>query len=188
MRHICFLWLLLFVSVSSLKSESSPDIVELYRVNKTGLKTSSEANTDFMLKARVIRHVDGDTVRVQISNPPGELNVVETIRLLGVDTPETVHPNQLVQYFGKEASDFTMSRLLGRDVYLAFDWDLRDRYGRLLAYIYTDSKHCFNAVLIQEGFGRAYLRYPFQFMEEFKTLEQEARRQKRGLWADQAKP
>jgi len=163
-------------------SESSP--VELYRVNKIGLKKSFEANTDLMLKARVIKHVDGDTVRVQIPNPPVELKRVETIRLLGVDTPETVHPNKVVQYFGKEASNFTMSKLLDQDVFLAFDWDLRDRYGRLLAYIYTDSGDCFNAVLIREGFGHAYVRYPFQFIQEFKSLEQNARRQKRGLWAD----
>jgi len=155
---------------------------ELYRVNIFGLKNSYDANIDFMLKATVIGHIDGDTVRVRISNPPKDLSAVETIRLLGVDTPETVHPNQVVQQFGKEASDYTMNKLLDRDVYLAFDWDLRDRYGRLLAYIYTDSGQCFNAVLVQEGFGHAYLQYPFQFMEEFRALEREARQQGRGLW------
>ena len=157
----------------------------LYRVNIARLKKSSDANTDLMLKAKVIRHVDGDTVKVRISNPPKDLASEETIRLLGVDTPETVRPNQAVQRFGKEASDFTKNSLLNKDVYLTFDWDLRDRYGRLLAYIYTDRGRCFNAVLIQEGYGHAYLTYPFQFMEEFRTLEQEARQQKRGLWAIQ---
>jgi len=156
---------------------------ELYRVNIFGLKNSSEANTDLMLRARVIGHVDGDTVKIRISSPPKNISATETIRLLGVDTPETVHPNQAVQQFGKEASDYTMSKLLDRDVYLAFDWDLRDIYDRLLAYIYTDSGQCFNAVLIREGFGHAYLQYPFQFMEEFKALELEARQQGRGLWA-----
>jgi micrococcal nuclease len=126
--------------------------------------------------------VDGDTVRVRIASPPEGLNVVETIRLLGVDTPETVHPNRPVEAFGREASDFTKSRLLGKRVYLAFDWDLRDRYGRLLAYIYTSDRGCFNAELIREGYGHAYTRYPFQFMEEFRALETEARRTKRGLW------
>ena len=179
-KTACLLCLLLLISVVSLVSETSA--VELYRVNKAGLKNSSQADIGLMVKAMVIKHVDGDTVRVQIFNHPDELNAEETIRLLGVDTPETVRPNQPAQPFGKEASDFTMSRLLGRDVYLAFDWDLRDRYGRLLAYIYTDSGLCFNALLIREGFGYAYLQYPFQFMEEFKALEQEARQQKRGLW------
>lgn len=158
---------------------------ELYRVNIFDLKKSSDANIDLMLKANVIKHIDGDTVRVIFSNPPRGLSSVETIRLLGVDTPETVHPNKAAQRFGKEASEYTESSLLGKDVYIAFDWDLRDRYNRLLAYIYTESGSCFNAVLIQEGYGHAYLRFPFQFMEEFKLLEQEARQQKRGLWAIQ---
>lgn len=158
---------------------------ELYRVNIFDLKKSSDANIDLMLKANVIKHIDGDTVKVRFSNPPKGLSQEETIRLLGVDTPETVHPNQAVQRFGKEASEYTENSLLGKDVYIAFDWDLRDRYKRLLAYIYTESGRCFNAVLIQEGYGHAYLKYPFQFMEEFKILEQEAKQKKRGLWAIQ---
>ena len=164
------------------------DNSELYRVNIVELKNSYDANTGLMLKAKVIGHVDGDTVKVGIANPPKNLSEVETIRLLGVDTPETVHPYQSVQQFGIEASDYTKNRLLGQDVYLAFDWDLRDRYGRLLAYIYIDTGDCFNAVLIREGYGHAYLQYPFQFMEEFKTLENEARQQKRGLWAIPVEP
>jgi micrococcal nuclease len=87
-----------------------------------------------------------------------------------------------VERFGKEASAFTRRTLLNKTVYLAFDWDLRDRYGRLLAYIYTAAGDCFNAALIREGYGHAYTRYPFQFMEEFRTLEQNARNAKRGLW------
>ena len=157
--------------------------MELYKVNTAGLKNSNAANHDLMLKADVVGHVDGDTVRVRINNPPKSLSVVETIRLLGVDTPETVHPNLSVQEFGMEASDFTKDNLLGKTIFLAFDWDLRDKYGRLLAYIYTAPGVCFNAALISEGYGFAYLDYPFQFMEEFKSLEQKAKKNKRGLWA-----
>jgi micrococcal nuclease len=139
-----------------------------------------------MLRAEVVQHVDGDTVRVRISNPPPELKTVETIRMIGVDTPETVHPNKPVEFFGKEASDYTKKRLYGKNVYLAFDWDLRDRYGRLLAYIYTADNQtatpCFNAELIREGYGHAYTRFAFQFTEEFRALEREARQVKRGLW------
>jgi len=161
---------------------------ELYRVNVFKLKNSTDADTGLMLKAKVVEHIDCDTVRVRFSSPPKNLSTEETIRLLGVDTPETVHPNQAVQRFGEEASDYTKNSLLGNDVYLAFDWNLRDGYGRLLAYIYTDSGQCFNAALIRDGFGHAYLQYPFQFMEEFRILEQEARQQKRGLWANPADP
>ena len=156
--------------------------VELYRVNMAGLGSSAAADTSRMLRAEVIGHIDGDTVRVRIESPPPPLRVVETIRFIGVDTPETVAPNRPVEHFGLEASEFTRSHLFGKNVFLAFDWDLRDRYGRLLAYIYTEEGRCFNAMLIQEGYGHAYLRFPFQFMEEFRGLEQEARRGQRGLW------
>ena len=156
---------------------------ELYRVNVAGIKKASEADVSRMLNAEVVGHIDGDTVRVRIVNTPVGLSVVETIRLLGVDTPEISHTNQEAQHFGEEASNFTRLRLLGRTVYLAFDWDFRDRYGRLLAYIYTGSGRCFNAELVQQGFAYAYLRFPFKFMEEFAALEQDAKRQERGLLA-----
>jgi micrococcal nuclease len=181
----------------------------LYHV--AGLYSYAQADMGRMIRAEVSGYVDGDTVKLRIENPPPELSASETVRLLGVDTPETVHPSRPVESFGKEAGDFTRDRLLGKTVYLAFDWDLRDRYGRLLAYIYTagaggggsadaapaapadggpaqDSAagriSCHNADLIREGYGHAYTRYAFQFMEEFRALEQEARREKRGLWGE----
>jgi micrococcal nuclease len=159
----------------------------LYRVNVANLKTSAHADIGRMLRAEVVQHVDGDTVRVRIPNPPAEFKAVETIRMLGVDTPETVHPNKPAERFGKEASEFTKSRLLGKNVYLAFDWDLRDRYGRLLAYIYVADNAaagCFNAELIREGYAHAYTRFAFQFTDEFRALEREARQSKRGLWGE----
>jgi micrococcal nuclease len=119
-------------------------------------------------------------------HPPPDLKTEETIRLIGVDTPETVHPDKPVQDFGPEASAFTKEQLQGKQVYLAFDWDLRDRYGRLLAYVYTEDGTCFNARLIQEGYAYAYLSFRFQFMEEFAGLEQTAREQHRGLWGSAA--
>ncbi|MDR2798874.1 MAG: thermonuclease family protein [Treponema sp.] len=165
-----------------LPTETNPPQKSLYRLNKTTFTKSSQGDIAQMVPGEVVGHVDGDTLRVRISNPPPELKAVETIRMLGVDTPETVHPHKPVERFGKEASDFTKARLLGKQVYLAFDWELRDRYGRLLAYIYTPEGRCFNATLIQEGYGYAYVSYTFHFMEEFKDLEQAARKGKRGLW------
>ncbi|MDR2633867.1 MAG: thermonuclease family protein [Treponema sp.] len=164
--------------------KTSPPQSSLYRLNKTDLTKSSPGNLSLMLPAEVVGHVDGDTLRVRISNPPSELKAIETIRMLGVDTPETVHPHKPVERFGKEASDFTKAALMGTQVYLAFDWELRDRYGRLLAYLYTPQGRCFNAALIEEGYGHAYVSYPFHFMEEFRDLEQAARKSKRGLWTD----
>jgi micrococcal nuclease len=157
---------------------------ELYRVNAASLAGSAAADITRMVRAEVVGHVDGDTIRVRIPDPPAGLGAVETIRLIGVDTPETVHPSRPVEAFGREASDFTKARLLNQPVYLAFDWDFRDRYGRLLAYIYTAGGRCFNAELVSEGYGHAYTRFAFQFMEEFRALEQDARREQRGLWGE----
>jgi micrococcal nuclease len=145
-------------------------------------KNCEAVDFNLLLPADVAGHVDGDTIRVRIANPPDELKTVEIIRLIGVDTPETVHPQREVEAFGKEASDFTRERLLGKTVYLAFDWNLRDRYGRLLAYVFTEDRRCHNAELIRQGYGHAYTKYPFRFMEEFRGYEREAREQKRGLW------
>jgi micrococcal nuclease len=151
-------------------------------VNAVGLAGFAAADISRMVPAEVAAPVDGDTIRVGIQNPPAPLRAVETIRMIGVDTPETVHPSRPVERFGEEAAGFTRERLLGRTVYLAFDWDLRDRYGRLLAYVYTPEGDCFNAALIREGYGHAYTRFAFHFLQEFRALEQEARREKRGLW------
>ncbi|MDR1863383.1 MAG: thermonuclease family protein [Treponema sp.] len=156
----------------------------LYRVNAADLTGTSRADWLKMVPAVVVGCVDGDTVRVRIPNPPGGLGAIETIRMLGVDTPETVHPSRPVERFGKEAGEFTKARLLGREVRICFDWDLRDRYGRLLAYIYTGPGECFNAAIIREGYAHAYVTYAFQFMDEFKALEAESRREKKGLWGD----
>jgi micrococcal nuclease len=156
----------------------------LYRVNAAHLRSVTAADLSRMTQAEVVRHVDGDTVRVRISDPPAGLLAVETIRMIGVDTPETVHPRREVEFFGKEASAFTRDRLLGKPVLLAFDWDLRDRYGRLLAYIYTPEGTCHNAALVREGYGHAYTRFSFQFMDEFRALEQQARQTKQGLWGE----
>jgi micrococcal nuclease len=155
---------------------------DLYRLNNPGLDSVNKADLSRMVRAEVVDHVDGDTLRVRIPNPPSGLNAVETIRMIGVDTPETVHPRRELEYYGKEASDFTRQRLLGKPVSLAFDWDLRDRYGRLLAYIFGPDGSCHNAVLIREGYAHAYTSYSFQFIEEFRRLEQEARQSGRGLW------
>ncbi|MDR0386898.1 MAG: thermonuclease family protein, partial [Treponema sp.] len=99
----------------------------LYRVNRApdpvsggeGLGTYAAADPGLMVQAEVVGHVDGDTIRVRIADPPPELKVLETVRLIGVDTPETVHPSRPVERFGKEASGFTKDRLLNTRILLA---------------------------------------------------------------------
>ena len=123
----------------------------------------------------VTRVIDGDTVVVE---------GVGAVRLIGVDTPETVDPRQPVQYFGKEASDFTRQLATEKRVRLEFDQDRTDRYGRTLAYLYLQPDNLLlNAEIIRQGYGFAYTQFPFRMMADFRALEREARDAGRGLWA-----
>jgi micrococcal nuclease len=132
--------------------------------------------------ATVLHAVDGVTLSIQISGR------TDKVRLIGVDTPETVDPRKPVQFFGKEASAFTHKMADGTTVRLEFDQasaatNHRDKYGRLLAYVFLPDGTLLNAELIRQGYGHAYTRFPFAKMEEFRALEREAREAGRGLWA-----
>ena len=124
-------------------------------------------------EAKVSRVIDGDTLL---------LTDGERVRLIGVDTPETKHPRKPVQYFGKEAYLFTKEMVDGKEVRLEFDWQRRDKYGRLLAYVYLLDGTLLNSEIIKQGYGFAYTRFPFKYLEQFRRLEKEARENKRGLW------
>lgn len=123
------------------------------------------------------RVVDGDTIVVDIEGKQ------EKVRLIGVDTPETVHPSKPVEYFGKEASAFTKNMVEGKRVRLEYDWQKRDKYGRLLAYIYLEDGTFLNAEIIKRGYGFAYTKYPFKYLEDFRQYEKEARENLIGLWS-----
>ncbi len=123
----------------------------------------------------VMKVVDGDTLK---------LSDGQTVRLIGVDTPETVHPTKPVQYFGKEASAFTKRLAEGKTVTLEYDQQRIDKYGRTLAYVYLVDGRMLNSEIIKQGYGFAYIKFPFKRMEEFRALEREAREAGRGLWAE----
>ena len=104
------------------------------------------------------------------------------MRLIGIDTPETHHPELPVQRFGEEAAAFLKKLCQGSDCTLEFEpGDVRDKYGRLLAYVFVNGKLA-NAELIRRGYAYAYTRFPFRRKEEFIALEREARRHQYGLW------
>ncbi len=129
----------------------------------------------------VLRVIDGDTVKIQYNGKP------TTVRLIGVDTPETVHPQKPVERFGKEASAFTRNLLLGESVYLRFDTDRTDKYGRLLAYLYRAPDGLFvNLEIVRQGYGHAYTRFIFKHMELFRHYERRAREASKGLWGNTA--
>ena len=132
----------------------------------------------------VTRVVDGDTVIVRFSPPPKGFGPTERVRLIGIDAPESVRPGTPVQRFSEEAAEYARRHLSGEKVTLRFDRDLRDRYGRVLAYLYLDDGAFFNARMIEDGCAYAYTKYPFRFLKEFRDLERRARREGRGLWAE----
>jgi micrococcal nuclease len=130
---------------------------------------------------RVIEAHDGDTIVVMMQGRQ------VTVRLIGVDTPETGRPDTPVQFFGPEASDHTRRSLLNKTVSLGFEPLDRpggavDKYGRLLAYVITEDGSNFNLQLVRLGYGRAYTRYPFSLQQEFRSAEREAKRAGIGIW------
>lgn len=128
----------------------------------------------------VSRFVDGDTVSVNMNGHE------EKIRLIGVDTPETHKPNTPVQCYGPAAAAFTKRTLQGQKIRLASD-ELttdRDRYGRLLRYIYLSDGTNFNQKLIQEGYAFYYPYFPFSKSEEFAASQKSAQQAHRGLWGN----
>ena len=135
-------------------------------------------------EAYVVKNIDGDTIKVRINGTE------ETIRMIGGDTPETVHPSKPVEFYGKEASNFTKALCpTGSTVYLTYDWDPRDKYGRLLAYVWykrNDEWILHNLNLIVNGYGHAYTAFAFDedYMSLFVKAEQHARTKGYGLWRD----
>lgn len=127
--------------------------------------------------ARVVRVTDGDTIRVSAGGRE------EDVRMIGVDTPETVDPDEPVQCGGPEASAFT-HRLLapGTEVELEAGVEARDRYGRLLAYVYLDGR-LFEAMLARRGLARP-LAIPPNDMRAglFERLSADAAARGRGMW------
>jgi micrococcal nuclease len=120
--------------------------------------------------------IDGDTVEVLFRGRTID------VRLIGIDTPETVHPFEPVECFGPAASSFTRRRLQGKRVRLEFDVERRDRYGRTLAYLWLQET-LFNRMLVAQGFAQVSTYPPnVKYVDRFLAAEREARRADRGLW------
>jgi micrococcal nuclease len=129
-----------------------------------------------------VRVVDGDTIL---------LDGDERVRLIGVDTPELHRPNTPVQFYAREASAFTRRLVEHRRVRLEFDrthpsdgYPRRDKYGRTLAYVYLGDGTFVNLEIVRRGYGFAYTRFPFRYLDEFRAAERAARESGAGLWAE----
>lgn len=130
-------------------------------------------------EAVVVRAVDGDTIDVHVGGHP------ERVRLLGIDTPETVKPDTPVQCWGPEASARAKHLLPpGTRVLLVRDQEARDRYGRLLTYVWRERDRLFvNASLVAGGYARTLSIEPNTARRaQLGALEAEARAHRRGLW------
>jgi micrococcal nuclease len=130
------------------------------------------------MEGRVTRVVDGDTVKVWLGGRP------QTVRYIGMDTPETVKPNTPVQCFGKSASAENAHLVGGARVTLRLGAEPRDRYGRLLAYVYRGRDGLFvNAALVRGGFARTLTIPPnVAHARELGRLQAAAHAAGRGLW------
>jgi micrococcal nuclease len=129
------------------------------------------------LRGQVLRVVDGDTIKVRLDG-----GSTERVRYIGVDTPESVKPDTPVQCFAKKASHFNASLVGGRDVTLRTDAEERDRYGRLLAYVYADGRFV-NRELVARGYARTLTIPPnVAHADEFASVARRAREAGMGLW------
>lgn len=141
-------------------------------------------------RARVVRVVDGDTIDVEVtdrSDGPGAgaaaIGKRYRVRLIGIDTPESVDPRRPVQCFGREASAAASALLDGRDVRLVKDVEEADRFDRLLRYVYIGDEMA-NARLVVNGYAHSYTYPPnVRHNELFVELERRARDGDAGLWA-----
>ncbi|MEN8127526.1 MAG: thermonuclease family protein [Planctomycetota bacterium] len=149
------------------------------------IEQSTYSDPDFRTYHRktftVLEVIDGDTLDIDI--PDGE-RFDTRIRLVGVDTPETKHPTVGLMYYGPEATDFATQLALDKQVTIVLDTvsDIRDRYGRLLAYVVLPDGRVLNAELIKNGYGYAYLGFPHSEFANYQTLMEQAIQEKKGLW------
>ena len=128
----------------------------------------------------VVRFSDGDTITVNMNGTQ------ESVRMIGVDTPETHKPNAPVQCYGPAASAYTKNLIGTQKVRLEADPtnQNRDRYGRLLRYIYLPDGRLVQEELIKNGYGFAYTLFPFTKKDDFVKLQDLARSENKGLWSN----
>lgn len=143
-----------------------------------GCTSTSEPLSGKETLTTVTRVVDGDTMQVSLNGAK------ETIRLLLVDTPETVHPEKSVQPFGPEASQFAKNMLTGKEVRLEMDVSERDKYGRLLCYLWIGDR-MFNEMLLEKGLARVAYIYPpnVKYVDQFQEIQKKAQQNGLGIWS-----
>lgn len=124
--------------------------------------------------------VDGDTIAVNMNG------TLETIRFIGIDTPETHKPNAPVQCYGPAAAAYTKNRIGSQRIRLVSDSlsTNRDRYNRLLRYVYLPDNTNVNLELVAKGYAFAYVSFPFTKSADFSAAQGKAQIEKLGLWSN----
>ena len=165
-------------AVNTPHNDEQPNVVES-KNTESEIETKEQKPEEKKKTYKVINVVDGDTIDVDMDGK------TQRIRLIGVNTPETVHPEKTVEYFGKEASEYTKKNLTGKTVEIETDdsQDKYDKYGRMLAYVIVDGKN-FNKSLIEDGYAYEYTyNVPYKYQSEFKNAQKNAEKNNKGLWA-----
>lgn len=161
------------------ETQVSETVVNDSIVTNTNTETSTPANTQKTYL--VTKVVDGDTLTISKDGSS------VTLRLIGIDTPETVHPSKPVECFGVEASNKAKSLLSGKYITLETDdsQGTYDKYQRMLAYVYLPDGTMFNKYMISEGYAYEYTYgTPYKYQSEFKQAQSSAKQNKKGLWTD----
>jgi micrococcal nuclease len=166
-------------SSSNTTLHSSSQNIHNQPKNSNSQQSSNALHNKLLLDAKVERVIDGDTLKINLNGR------TETVRLLLIDTPETVHPNKPVEPFGKEASNFTKQTLpKGSSIQVELGIGERDKYGRLLAYVYKNGK-MINEQLLEKGLARVAYVYPpnTKHIDEFRDIQSKAQKQAIGIWS-----
>ncbi len=178
--------MLLVIAIAIYRAQQSPArITPLPTLTPSPVVLAAQTSSPSAQLYPVIKVVDGDTISVEINGKK------ETIRFIGMDTPEIVDPRKPVQCFAREASAKMHELIDGTSVSLVADPTQgdRDKYRRLLRYVYTKDGVLLNQLMIEQGYAHEYTYdKPYKFQEEFRQAEHDAIVNKRGLWADPACP
>jgi micrococcal nuclease len=167
---VFFIWVFIFVVLGNFNQKQNKVIQQGPVKNQISTREA----------AKVLRVVDGDTIKVLIQNKE------DTVRLVGIDAPETIDIKKPIQCFGKEASEKAKEVLTNKTIILESDSTQGDRddYGRLLRYVFLEDGTNFDKFMISEGYAREYTfkGNPYKYQSEFIQAEAKAKEENRGLW------
>lgn len=131
------------------------------------------------IEVKLIRCIDGDTAKFKVNGKE------EKVRFLGINTPESVHPNGIVEEYGKEASNYTCSMLMNaNNIYIEYDVnsEARDKYSRLLGYVYVDNNNL-GELLLSKGYAEVkYVYGNYKYIDSYCNIQKQAYNERLGIW------